>query len=308
MIPLFCLRGGGPDISNMNDLVSVIIPCYNSERTLERVFRSLLLQTYEKWEAVFVDDGSCDRTEKVIRAFIRENPDREIRYVYQEHKGVSSARNRGLGISRGKHIAFLDSDDIWHVDKLKVQLNFMTKNGFLASGSEHGIIKSSEADQAIMSKLPETMEFKTVKWPGILFKTPFCTPSVMLNSALRNFLFDEGLSSAEDYDLWKRIAYRHSMAKIPHNLVYTCKHNYLDMSGCLSSNIFEVQKNIFISDIKLLCSGIYPLKTRAVIVFAMVFNCVKFVYRCALWVIFILSKRLNRESISGSRRRYETQT
>ncbi len=269
----------------MSKLISVIIPCYNSAHTLERVFKSLLSQSYTRWEAIFVNDGSIDQTEETIKKFILYNPDKIIHYYYQYNRGVSSARNYGMEKAKGEYIAFLDSDDFWHADKLNLQLEFMQKNGFEISGSLHQIIKPDDAMQIIKSRLPLSLRYKIIRWPGILFKTPFCTPSVMMSAGLKHFLFDEKLSSAEDYDLWKRISFKHNMVKIMHPLAYTCKHNYL-ASDCLSSRIFETQKNILISDIKILQSAVYPLKSKIVAVLAILFGLLKFMNRYFFWILF----------------------
>ena len=95
-------------------LVSVIIPVYNSEPYIAQAIISVLRQTYNNIEIVIVDDGSTDRTGEVIRNF----DDARIKYLYQNNHGVSHARNRGLEISRGEFIAFLDSDDRWVPKKL----------------------------------------------------------------------------------------------------------------------------------------------------------------------------------------------
>ena len=88
--------------------VSVIIPTYNYARFLPRAIESVLNQTCQDFEIIVVDDGSTDNTKEVLMPFM----DR-IRYIYQDNKGISGARNRGIRESKGTYIAFLDSDDTW---------------------------------------------------------------------------------------------------------------------------------------------------------------------------------------------------
>jgi glycosyltransferase involved in cell wall biosynthesis len=102
--------------STDNQLVSVIIPVFNGERFIAEAIRSALAQNYEPVEIIVVDDGSTDATAKVVKIF-----GEKIRYIYQENKGVASARNTGLSASSGQYFAFLDADDLFIKDKLNIQ-------------------------------------------------------------------------------------------------------------------------------------------------------------------------------------------
>ncbi|MGH7576184.1 MAG: glycosyltransferase [Longimicrobiales bacterium] len=98
--------------------VSVVIPTYNRAAMLAGAVHSAVSQDHKPLEILVVDDGSTDETRKVCERFPGV-----VRYVYQENRGVSVARNRGLGEARGEYIAFLDSDDEWHPSKLRIQLS-----------------------------------------------------------------------------------------------------------------------------------------------------------------------------------------
>jgi glycosyltransferase involved in cell wall biosynthesis len=107
---------------DQNPCVSVIIPTYNRAEMLIRAIRSVLKQTYEDYEIIVVDDGSTDDTAKVMKAY--END--KFKYIrYSLNKGGAFARNLGLDSSRGKYIAFLDSDDEWLPTKLEKQTKFI---------------------------------------------------------------------------------------------------------------------------------------------------------------------------------------
>ncbi|MBS7270657.1 MAG: glycosyltransferase family 2 protein, partial [Candidatus Freyarchaeota archaeon] len=89
-------------------LISIVTPTYDRANLLKRAIRSVLNQTYQKWELIIVDDPrSTHRTEEVVRNF----EDRRIKYYRSQKIGLSSSRNRGMELSRGKYIVFLDSDD-----------------------------------------------------------------------------------------------------------------------------------------------------------------------------------------------------
>src|SRR5581483_12146947 len=98
--------------------VSVIIPTYNRRDFVREAIASVLAQAYQDFEVIIVDDGSQDDTHAVIQEFPG------VRYIYQENRGVSAARNRGVTVSQGEFLAFLDSDDIWRPRKLESQIGF----------------------------------------------------------------------------------------------------------------------------------------------------------------------------------------
>ena len=103
-------------------LVSVILPVYNEERFVADALDSILCQDYHPLEIIAVDDGSTDHTARILQSY------RELQYVYQTNQGVASARNKGISVSRGELIAFLDADDIWACNKLKVQTDCLLSN------------------------------------------------------------------------------------------------------------------------------------------------------------------------------------
>ena len=97
--------------------VSVIIPVYNCERYISEAIESILVQTYESYEIIVIDDGSTDNTPLALQPYIET-----IHYVYQENQGVSAARNHGIDLAQGELIAFLDADDFFLPDKLTAQV------------------------------------------------------------------------------------------------------------------------------------------------------------------------------------------
>lgn len=101
-------------------LVSFIIPCYNTDKyvyeCLKSVYNSISHEYHTLIELIVVNDGSSDNTEEEIFKFQRNYPELNVNYIKQVNLGVSTARNQGLEVSRGKYIAFLDSDDKWYPD------------------------------------------------------------------------------------------------------------------------------------------------------------------------------------------------
>jgi len=109
-----------------DNLVSVITPVYNSEKFIEKTIESVLNQTYEDFEYILINDKSSDNSEQIIRNYMEK--DSRIKLInLEKNSGPAIARNRGIELSQGKYIAFIDSDDIWKKDKLKKQIDFMKK-------------------------------------------------------------------------------------------------------------------------------------------------------------------------------------
>lgn len=112
----------------MKDLVSIVMPSYNTGRFIKETIESVLAQSYPTWELILVDDCSTDDTDAVVGPYLA---DERIRYIKNDtNSGAAVSRNRALQEAKGKWIAFLDSDDLWEPDKLKKQLTFMKDNDY----------------------------------------------------------------------------------------------------------------------------------------------------------------------------------
>jgi len=105
----------------MKDKVSVIIPTYNREKTIENAIQSVLNQTYTNLEVLVIDDGSTDGTADIVKGIKNER----VKYIaLKKNGGASNARNVGVEMASGEWIAFQDSDDYWHSDKLEKQMEY----------------------------------------------------------------------------------------------------------------------------------------------------------------------------------------
>ncbi len=112
----------------MNDLVSIIMPSYNTAKFISETIESVLAQTYPNWELIIVDDCSTDDTDAVVCPYLVDD---RIRYIKNEkNSGAAVSRNRALREAKGKWVAFLDSDDLWFPEKLEKQISFMKKNDY----------------------------------------------------------------------------------------------------------------------------------------------------------------------------------
>ena len=195
--------------------VSVIIPTFNRRDYITTALDSVLAQTYKDYEIVIIDDGSSDDTKEVLRPY-----QEAIRYFYQENRGISGARNRGIRESRGDYIALLDSDDYWLPEKLERQVECIRED------SQFGMVATR------CSSIGPDGTFRKKNRPGKsgwilndIFRSNFIrTSSALITRKCLDTvgLFDESLPECEEYDLWLRIAKQYPIAFINEPLtVYT---------------------------------------------------------------------------------------
>ncbi len=192
--------------------ISVIIPTYNRYEVLKRALASVYAQTHKAKEVIVIDDGSIDETSQIIKDF----PD--IKYFYQDNAGVSSARNLGIQKAQYKWIAFLDSDDEWHRDKLQehLELHLSSPELEMSYTDEKWIRNAKEV------KVPK----KYAKVGGNIFEACLSHCIIAPSATLihkdlldRVGLFDESLEVCEDYDLWLRVAMDNKIGLIDKKLI-----------------------------------------------------------------------------------------
>jgi len=183
--------------------VSVIIPSYNRREMLLQAVDAVLAQTFTDFELIVVDDGSTDNTTSAMAPYSNV-----ITLLTRENKGVSAARNFGVSQSRGKYIAFLDSDDLWLPDKLKRQVAFFEArpDALICQTEEVWIKNGRRINPAKKHRKPSGMIFM----PSL----ELCLVSPSAAMIKKSFFlemggFDESLPACEDYDLWLRISCRH---------------------------------------------------------------------------------------------------
>lgn len=184
-------------------LVSIIIPVCNGEKFMKQTLESVYAQSYKNFEVICVDDGSIDNTGTTIKDF-----DKRIIYYYsQNNKGQAAARNTAIGLSHGDLIAFLDADDIWFPDKLKLQIKYLLDHPDVAM--VHSNISIVTNGSITTRELPIIKRHRNFSIFDELYLGNFVnTPTVVLRRECLNILglFDEGLRRGEDYDLWLRVA------------------------------------------------------------------------------------------------------
>lgn len=127
-----------------SDHFSIIMPAFNASATIGQSIESVLAQTCSSWTLYVIDDGSSDATREIVEAYVH----RDTRVVYHQmarNGGVAAARNQGIAMADGEYVAFLDSDDIWHPQKLELQRNHLL-NGYDIVCSDYFIFSGTVAN------------------------------------------------------------------------------------------------------------------------------------------------------------------
>lgn len=196
----------------MNTQVSVIIPCYNSHSVIGRCLDSVKHQTHAVFEVIVIDDGSKD-VHQLIDIISKFKKSLSITLVLnKENKGAAYARNRGIEIAKGKYLAFLDSDDVWHPQKIITQIDYMEKYSLRITG--HGYVP--DLSHSKMSATTNKPAKKIGKF-NFCIGNPFYTPTIMVRRS--GFVhFDERHRRVDDYRCWLENIISGESWLLPHRL------------------------------------------------------------------------------------------
>lgn len=224
------------------ELVSIITPCYNSEKTLQRCIESVRKQTYPNWELLVINDGSKDNSKNIIFDYCALD-NRIILIENQTNQGIAKSRNIGIKKSSGRYIAFLDSDDEWSSDKLQEQISHLNAKDESLSCTGFTIID--------IDKNTSKLIFPNIKVDS---SNILKTNSILLSSAIIDTKkigtpFFENVKH-EDYLYWIEIILKHELIIHPirKNLV-----NYYRSNSSTSSNKAEAimwTYNIYRNELK----------------------------------------------------------
>lgn len=195
----------------MNELVSIIMPSYNTAKYIAESIRSVLAQTYEKWELLIVDDCSTDNTDEIVKPFLA---DERIRYFKNEiNCGAAISRNKALREAKGKWIAFLDSDDLWLPEKLERQISFMTANDYKFSYTDYEKIDEESESLHVLVGGPNNVTKKVMYrycYIGCL--------TVMYDSEFMGTIQIKDIKKNNDYAMWLQLCKKANCYLLPENL------------------------------------------------------------------------------------------
>jgi glycosyltransferase involved in cell wall biosynthesis len=211
-------------------LVSVIITCYKDSKTLCRAINSVVAQTHKPIEIIVIND--CSPETKIIEKHLKKYP--HIKYFCnKENLGLAASRNKGIKMSKAEIVAFLDADDEYHPDKIKIQLEYLEENtavtcevlNILPSGESYSKLGS---DRSII-KPKEILFSNKLNGAGLL-----CEKKMILSIGG----FNPNLKSCEDYDLWLRLL----SSDIKVNVISKPLYLYYFNPVGLSKNIINISR------------------------------------------------------------------
>ena len=215
----------GAEVSQAGLRISVVVPAYNATKTIEAALRSALEQELAPLEVIVVDDGSQDGTAEFVE---REFP--TVRMVRQQNAGPSAARNTAGKLAQGDWLAFLDADDTWLPQKLRLQA------AALEAAPEIGMCSTSwvrDRSQAPAQFSAEAMPTRRFRWHDILRLNRFQTSTALVRKDLFERVggFRPEIDGTEDWDFWMRVAQHTDDLHLEIPLVV-----YTDEQGSYSKN------------------------------------------------------------------------
>ena len=181
----------------MCDLVSIVMPSYNTAKYIADSIKSVISQTYSNWELLIVDDCSTDKTEEVVASF----NDERIHFIKKDkNSGAAESRNIALREAKGKWIAFLDSDDTWEREKLEKQIRFMENGDYHFSYTRYEEINEDSEPLGIVVSGPSKITkigMYNYCWPGCL--------TVMYDAEYVGLIQIEDIKKNNDYAMWLKV-------------------------------------------------------------------------------------------------------
>ena len=215
----------------MKELVSIIMPSYNSDQFIEETIKSIFAQTYENWELILVDDCSTDNSIAYIEPIVAT--DKRINFIkLVKNSGPAIARNRAIKQAKGRYIAFLDSDDIWMPEKLSKQLTFMQKNDIALSFTSYYHIE--EESERIINQVHA---LNKVNYSELLKKNIIGCFTAIYDTEKLGKVYMPDIRKRQDYALWlsilKKVPYAYGLDEMLG--YYRVRSNSVSSNKILSS-------------------------------------------------------------------------
>lgn len=270
---------------------SVIVPCYNSAKTIGRALNSILNQTMSVKEVIIIDDNSKDNTVVTVLEYKELFKINNINFkmiTNENNKGAGYSRTIGIKEANNKYIAFLDSDDIWHPQRIEIQTNIMEQNRdiFIIGGYQKVLNYDdpNEVSSYLNSEISD-VKFKYINKKKALFKSPTQT-SVVFTRNDTFLIFENGKRYSEDFLLWLNILFKgHKMLQVDNYLAASFKANFGE-SG-LSSNLLLMEKNEIDSILRIRKKYKKGIGDELIFMGAINFSLLKFLRR----IIIVISKK-----------------
>ncbi|MBC0964679.1 glycosyltransferase [Escherichia coli] len=220
----------------MNDksitpLISVITATFNSQRFILDIYKSLQAQSYKNWEWVVTDDASEDKTVSILKE-LQSNDDRIKIFINADNKGAAWSRNNSMKESKGQYFAFIDSDDLWHPEKLSRQIAFMGDNIDFSFTSYELV----DVENKKLNKKIDITPILPLTYHQMLRKkaTLGCSTVILRVSAFPDVRMPD-LRTGQDYATWLKILKRGTRAYLLPEVLTS----YRIVNGSISRNKFK---------------------------------------------------------------------
>jgi glycosyltransferase involved in cell wall biosynthesis len=242
-------------MSLCNELVSVIVTCFNAGDFVSKAVDSAIAQTHSQLEIIVIDDGSTDDSQQLLQKY-----GSKIKYERQPNRGLSAARNRGISIANAKYIAFLDADDVWVKEKIELQMDLFHR---------HPNVGLVHTDFYFVDEQSGRCWQRMDDWGGafvgqcyrrLFLGNQLCVSSVLVRRACLPGAnpFDEKIQrpTVQDYELWLTMAKGTDFGFIDRPLVYYRKHEHnasKNMRAMIEDELYVLHKHS--TGLRPLCVG-----------------------------------------------------
>lgn len=205
----------------MNKLVSIVTPCYNGEKFLKRYFESILNQTYRPLEIIFVNDGSTDKTDEMLKPYIDalDGTDISFHYIKKENQGLGSAINDGVKLISGEYFIWPDVDDFLFPESIEKRVKFLEENldcGFVTTDGREFLEGSLEERKVIKAIVPKDGKMFENVISGNVVYTPcgyMIRTSAFLDVNPERFIYPSRYG--QDIQMLLPVSYKYKCARLP---------------------------------------------------------------------------------------------
>lgn len=234
--------------------ISVIIPAYNVEKYIEKTLKSLIDQTFKDFEAIIINDGSTDNTEKIIKEVLQDTKF-QWKLINQENQGVSVARNRGIIESKGEYICFLDGDDYYHPTFLEKMYNKAKEKNYDVVFCNYSLVNENEKT---IREPKQKKEYFGIELTGeevlkqilsghvYMWVANYICKKKLLNE--RNILYTKGCTHGEDPEFFMKVFFHARLVNsVTETLVYYVqrKNSVSHSSSIKVFNYVGAMKRVF---------------------------------------------------------------
>lgn len=222
-------------------MISVIIPFYNAETSIEKALNSIKNQTWKgNFEIIIINDASADQSREVVETFIQSNPDLNIQLISQENGGVSKARNTGLEKAKGDYIALLDADDEWYPQKTELQMSVLENKNLAVD-----FLGCRRKNHQILFpyKVAEN-NLAAITFRKLLVRNETQPSTIIFKRKVLEYsgFFDANQRYAEDLNYWLKVSEFNKMYILNQELVLTGGGKRTFGVSGLSANLVEMEK------------------------------------------------------------------